>query len=204
MHRKRETQNHKGRTETSSQGLAWKCPPTKCSPIGMRSRRLRDGLFRPELGTLKGCPSAPAPSPTVQAPSLAGHGQTALGPRPIPRLSRPCVPTQLAQLVQLGSRVARLSVLPVYGPIRYRTPPALCPEDLSIWRNGSSVLASPAWLPHGCLAPILRPLGCAGRLDADVQTVPSMALGLDLLACGLCCSHVVAVCYLETFRCLTD
>ena len=82
-----DTQNHKGRTETSSQGLAWKCPPTKCSPIGMRSRRLRDGLFRPELGTLKGCPPAPAPSPTVQAPSLAGHGQTALGPRPIPRRS---------------------------------------------------------------------------------------------------------------------
>ena len=30
-------------------------------------------------------------SPAVQAPSLAGHGQTALGPRPIPWLSRLCV-----------------------------------------------------------------------------------------------------------------
>ena len=151
----------------------------------MRSRRLRDGLLRPELGTLKGCPPAPAPSPTVQAPSLAGHGQTALG------LGRfPGFPARAFARVE--SRAARLTVPPVYGPIRYRTPPALCPEDLSIWRNGSSVLASPAWLPHGCLAPILRPLGCAGRLDADVQTVPSMALGLDFARVRLvlfsCCS----------------
>ena len=53
----------------------------------MRSRRLHDGLIRPEPGTLMGCSPAPAPSPAVQAPSLAGHGQTALGPRPIPRRS---------------------------------------------------------------------------------------------------------------------
>ena len=116
----------------------------------------------------------------------------AMGKRPSPSgLGRfPGFPARAFARVE--SRAARLTVPPVYGPIRYRTPPALCPEDLSIWRNGSSVLASPAWLPHGCLAPILRPLGCAGRLDADVQTVPSMALGLDFARVRLvlfsCCS----------------
>ena len=114
----------------------------------------------------------------------------AMGKRPSGLGRFPGFPARAFARVE--SRAARLTVLPVYGPIRYRTPPALCPEDLSIWRNGSSVLASPAWLPHGCLAPILRPLGCAGRLDADVQTVPSMALGLDFARVRLvlfsCCS----------------
>ena len=134
------------------------------------------------------CRHTVCPSPqTVQAPSLAGHGLTALGPRPIPWLSRPCV----------ESRAARLTIFPVYGLIRYRTPPALCPEDLSIWRNGSSVLASPAMAPAWVPGPYpVTPRAVLVGWMPTCLLCPPMALGIGLARVRLvlfpCCGGMLS------------
>ena len=63
-------------------------PDWNSFPIGTRSRlELVPDRNSFPIGTRSRNSFSPAPSPTVQAPSLAGHGQTALGPRPIPRRS---------------------------------------------------------------------------------------------------------------------
>ena len=85
----------------------------------MRSRRLHHGLIRPDPGTLMGCPLLRRHRlPRCRLVSRGPWANGPLGPRPIPRLSRPYPARALARV---ASRAARLTVFPVCGPIRYRS-----------------------------------------------------------------------------------
>ena len=116
----------------------------------------------------------------LQAPSPSGHGLRV--PRASVSSQIPGFPARALAWVVRPRHVwgaARCAPHPSF-PVRVRTyplphPPALCPEDLSIWRNGSCPPCHGSSLGACCLAPVLRPFfkGCAGRLNADVQTVPS-------------------------------
>ena len=146
----------------------------------------------------------------LQAPSPSGHGLRV--PRASVSSQIPGFPARALAWVVRPRHVwgaARCAPHPSF-PVRVRTyplphPPALCPEDLSIWRNGSSVLASPAMAPARVPGPYpaaLRLCWSAGcrRAYCALRWLSASAS----LACGLCCFHVVAACYLETFRCLTS
>ena len=154
-----------------------KCPPHKVGLLACtvcaRYLGLRAPLSARVWVDCSASPTRSAPvghghlSPGPWAPSRSGHGLrlgARCGPRgswarPLPGgSSRGRAPRVLRRTcVRLMLRAARLPVFPWRVRARYRTPPALRPVDLSMWRNVALSRTAPPALAPSRRAPAQLP-----------------------------------------------